>query len=76
MTREAAPVDTEKAAYLRLLRANAGHQLAYIDLDAFADGIVAHRAGVAFHQNPHGPDALTAARLSWSMGWNERALQQ
>jgi hypothetical protein len=46
-----------------------------LDLDALADGILAHRAGLQFHENPHG-QAPTATRLSWSIGWNERALQQ
>ncbi len=46
------------------------------DIDAFADGVVAHRNGVQFHENPHGADALTLRRLSWTIGWNERALQQ
>ena len=45
-----------------------------LDLDAFADGILAHRNGAGFHENPHGAMAPTVRRLSWSMGWNERAL--
>ena len=45
-----------------------------IDLDAFADGVIAHRLGREFHENPDGM-ASTVRRLSWSMGWNERALQ-
>lgn len=47
-----------------------------LDIDAFADGVVGHRSGVQFHENPHGTDALTLRRLSWTMGWNERALRQ
>lgn len=47
-----------------------------LDLDAFADGVIAHRNGVAFHENPHGTDAGTIQRLSWTLGWNERALTQ
>jgi hypothetical protein len=42
----------------------------YLDIDAFADGILAHRAGVELHENPHSGDNV---RLSWSIGWNERA---
>lgn len=45
-----------------------------LDLDAFADGVLAHRAGKAFHENPDG-SAPTARRLSWSLGWNARALR-
>lgn len=45
-----------------------------LDLDAFADGIVAHRQGKEFHENPDG-HAPTMRRLSWSIGWNERALK-
>ncbi len=44
-----------------------------LDIDAFADGVLAHRNGAHFHENPHS-DAPTLRRLSWSMGWNERAL--
>lgn len=47
-----------------------------MDVDAFADGIVAHRNGLGFHENPHGTDALTIQRLSWSLGWNERGIAQ
>jgi hypothetical protein len=43
-----------------------------LDLDAFADGVLAHRAGWPFHDNPHRD--LLLAGLSWRMGWNERAL--
>jgi hypothetical protein len=45
-----------------------------LDLDAFADGILAHRDGHGFHENPEGAVAKVR-RLSWSLGWNERALQ-
>jgi hypothetical protein len=48
-----------------------------INLDAFADGVIAHRFGHGFHENPHGgADTPTVERLSWTMGWNERALQE
>lgn len=47
-----------------------------LDIDAFADGVVAHRSGVQFHENPHGTNALTLRRLSWTVGWNERGLRQ
>ena len=46
-----------------------------LDLDAFADGIIAHRSGRPIHDNPGGVNS-TPKRLSWTMGWNERALQQ
>jgi hypothetical protein len=46
------------------------------NIDAFADGVVAHRSGLGFHENPHGTNSPTIQRLSWHMGWNERALQQ
>ena len=64
----------EKAAYSVLL-ANKQATVRDLDLDAFADGILAHRAGLGFHENPYGSDALTVRRLSWHVGWNERALQ-
>lgn len=63
----------ERAGFERLLRE--GCTIRDLDLDAFADGIIAHRDGLGFHENPHTPDAMTRKRLSWSMGWNERALQ-
>ena len=44
-----------------------------LDIDAFADGVVSHRTGLGFHENPH-RDRNTIQRWSWSMGWNERAL--
>jgi hypothetical protein len=46
-----------------------------MDIDAFADGVLAHRNGLQFHENPDG-NASTVRRLSWSLGWNERALRQ
>ena len=52
-----------------------GGSIRDLDLDAFADGIVAHRDGKAFHENPDGVK-MTTRRFSWAMGWNERALQQ
>jgi len=63
-----------EAAYLRMLHATS-LSLRHLDLDAYADGIVAHRNGAEYHQNPHG-GVLTVARLSWHLGWNERALRQ
>ena len=46
----------------------------YLDIDAFADGILAHRAGVELHENPqYSADVSSLRRLSWSIGWNERA---
>lgn len=70
---ETSGADEAEAAYLRVLRAES-LSIRDLDLDAFADGVAAHRAGNGFHENPHGTAALTPARLSWSMGWNERAL--
>jgi len=61
----------ERAAFEKALRATS---IRDFDLDAFADGIIAHRNGKGFHENPDGM-AATVRRLSWSMGWNERALQ-
>jgi hypothetical protein len=46
-----------------------------LDIDAFADGVLAHRNGAGFHENPDG-QVPTVRRFSWSMGWNERALAQ
>jgi len=66
---------SEEKAYVALLH-NPAPTIRDYDIDAFADGIIAHRAGAGFHENPHGANALTVARLSWSMGWNERALCQ
>jgi hypothetical protein len=64
----------ERAAYDRLVTTD-NLSVRDLDIDAFADGIVAHRSGAGFHENPHGTDALTVSRLSWSFGWNERALR-
>lgn len=64
----------EEAAYVAAIRKDI-LSVRDLDIDAFADGVVAHRAGVEFHRNPHGTDAPTLARLSWSIGWNERALR-
>ena len=75
MEMENLPAPGEEAAYTALL-ANKQATMRDYDLDAFADGILAHRAGLGFHENPHGPHTLTVKRLSWHMGWNERALQQ
>jgi hypothetical protein len=59
-------------AFDKALRTN---MLRDFDLDAFADGITAHREGRAFHENPHGrAEVQSLARLSWSYGWNERAI--
>lgn len=65
--------DDDLAAYDRLLHKEP-MSIRDLDLDAFADGIAAHRNGAGFHENPHGPNRLTVRRLSWSLGWNERAL--
>lgn len=66
----------EEEAYLRALNAR-GASIRSLDIDVFADGVMAHRMGREFHENPHGGiDARTIKRLSWSMGWNERALQK
>lgn len=46
-----------------------------LDLDAFADGIVAHRNDLGFHECPF-PDRGSWSALSWRIGWNERALTQ
>ena len=67
-------INDGEAAYLSLLM-NKNASIRDLDLDALADGILAHRDGVAWHKNPHGPDALTRRRLSWAIGWNERAIQ-
>lgn len=66
---------SEEEEYTRVLRKGT-LTTRDLDLDAFADGVLAHRGGAEFHENPHGTDALTLRRLSWSMGWNERALKQ
>ena len=63
----------DEAAYVRALKANT---LRSLDLDAFADGIIAHRDGKQFHENPHGgADVPSLNRYSWAYGWNERALK-
>lgn len=64
---------TPDAAYERAIRREL-LTIRDLDIDAFADGVAAHRSGLGFHENPHGTDALTLPRLSWAMGWNERAL--
>jgi hypothetical protein len=62
----------DEAAYVKALRTNS---LRDFDIDAFADGILAHRNGRGFHENPHGgAEVPSLARLSWAYGWNERAL--
>ena len=67
----------EEAEFVRVLH-SPGPSLSVrdLDLDAFAQGILAHRAGLAFHENPHGFDTPTVQRLSWHLGWNERGLRQ
>jgi hypothetical protein len=62
----------ELAAYEKVLHATS---IRDFDLDAFADGIIAHREKKGFHENPYGANKLSVKRLSWHMGWNERALQ-
>lgn len=47
-----------------------------LDIDAFADGVIAHRNGLGFHENPYGTDTGTIQRLSWTLGWNERGVAQ
>lgn len=64
----------EDESYRKLLENYGATSLRDLDLDAFADGVVAHRAGLAFHMNPYGVER-TGRRLSWSYGWNERALR-
>jgi hypothetical protein len=64
-------VSAEDAAFARALSGT----IRDLDIDAFADGVLAHRNGLAFHENPHGgAQVKTVARLSWAYGWNERAL--
>jgi hypothetical protein len=50
-----------------------------LDLDKFADGIVAHRSGKALHDNPYGWDDLDTlthddhvGSASWAAGWRQR----
>ena len=70
------PMADGHAAYLRLLDGLDAKQFRILDLDAFAAGIAAHQAGIEFHANPHGDgEIMTAPRLSWWIGWNERALK-
>lgn len=61
-------------AFERLLK-KPDHTIRDLDIDAFADGVLAHRNGAEFHENPDG-HVPTVRRFSWSMGWNERALAQ
>lgn len=67
-------IAAEEQEYVRVLN-EGGPTLRNCDIDAFADGVLAHRMGEAFHQNPDGI-ACSVRRLSWAMGWNERALRQ
>jgi hypothetical protein len=67
--------EEEIAAFRRIISANPQSNRD-VDLDAYADGIVAHREGRGFHENPAGPNAATPLRLSWHLGWNDRALRQ
>ncbi|HTI78915.1 MAG TPA: hypothetical protein VL614_00540 [Acetobacteraceae bacterium] len=64
----------DETAFEALL-ANKHATLRDLDIDAFADGVLAHRAGLGFHENPHRAHWLSVKRLSWAMGWNERAIQ-
>lgn len=48
----------------------------HLDVDAFADGIIAHRQGIQFHENPRRETYRSLWRLSWDYGWNQRALRQ
>ena len=66
--------DDETTRYERIVMGNLA-ALRDFDLDALAEGIIAHRNGSVFHDNPYGNAATaTLARLSWAFGWNERAL--
>ena len=67
---------TPEPGYLDILHCGDQTVIRLVDVDAFADGVIAHREGKAFHENPHGWHAMTVKRLSWSMGWNERGLRQ
>jgi hypothetical protein len=64
--------DDERAAFARLLDRK-DLTIRDLDIDALADGVMAHRAGKGFHENPLGNDR-SILRYSWSFGWNERAL--
>lgn len=64
----------EECAYARLLEGT-NTSIRDLDLVAFARGIMAYKSGAMFHENPYGTNTPSVARLSWSMGWNERALQ-
>lgn len=67
--------EEERQAYDRLFRHGA-LSIRDLDIDAFADGVVAHRGGTRFHENPYGTNTPIMQRLSWHLGWNERALRQ
>lgn len=69
------PQTNEAIEYDRLLRQGDKLTLRDFNMDAFADGVIAHRNGKGFHENPFGANTLSVRRLSWSYGWNERALQ-
>ena len=43
-----------------------------IDLDAYAYGILGHRAGLSLAENPYRDQLM---RWSWTDGWTERALR-
>lgn len=63
----------DEAAFVKALRTNS---IRDFDLDAFAEGVLAHREGKGFHENPYGgADVRSLARWSWHYGWNERALR-
>jgi hypothetical protein len=64
----------EERAALRVLLDNPDRTIRDLDLDALADGIVAHRNGLAFHESPYS-SASSVAGFSWRIGWNERALK-
>jgi hypothetical protein len=68
---------TAEPGYLQMLCCGDQTIVRLMDVDAFAAGVIAHREGLGFHENPHGATSeQTVARLSWHMGWNERALRQ
>jgi hypothetical protein len=66
--------DAEETAEFERVLLSRGESIADLSIDAFADGVIAHREGKEFHENPGGI-APTLSRLSWSLGWNERALR-